>query len=644
MLWSTAPGIYTYPFRHKNMSSRTDLSLNEVHGSINTSSGGNLPWWKKIFAFLGPAYLVSVGYMDPGNWATDLAGGSKFGYSLIWVLLMSNLMALLLQSLSARLGIVRGMDLAQANRQEYPKWINLCLYVLAEIAIAATDLAEVLGMAIGLHLLTDIPIIWGVVITVADTLLLLLLQRKGMRRMEIFIISMVAVIGFSFLAEIILAKPNLEEVALGFVPHIENSEALYIMTGIIGATVMPHNLYLHSALVQTRKIRRDSTSIREALKYNFIDSTIALNLAFLVNAAILILAATVFYKTGRTDVAKIESAHELLTPLLGNNYASTIFAIALIAAGQSSTITGTLSGQIVMEGYLRLRINPWVRRLMTRLIAIIPAVLVIGIYGDQEVDSMMIFSQVLLSLQLGFAVIPLIQFVSDKQHMGEFAIGKVTKMLAWLITSILLYLNFRMLGGELSRFLAGPSLLSILIIALLIFLAFILVYVLVHPRIRKKRILREVSVHSSNYPDIILSRAAYKRIALALELGVSDKKLIEYALAQGNEQTRYQLIHVVESPTSRILGEESDDYETRKDLEQMEYLQDQLRQKGIEADISLGFGKRTKEIVRIIKECEADLLVVGAHGHSGLQDIFYGETIDSVRHALQIPVLVVTIG
>jgi manganese transport protein len=626
------------------MSNRSDLSLNEVHGSIDARTTGPQPWWKKIFAFLGPAYLVSVGYMDPGNWATDLAGGSKFGYSLIWVLLMSNLMALLLQSLSARLGIVRGVDLAQANRQAYPKWINLCLYVLAEIAIAATDLAEVLGMAIGLHLLTGIPILWGVVITVTDTLLLLFLQRKGMRRMEIFIISLVAVVGFSFLAEIILAKPDLKEVSLGFIPHIENEEALYIMIGIIGATVMPHNLYLHSALVQTRKIRRDRSSIKEALKYNFIDSTIALNLAFFVNAAILVLAATVFFKTGRTDVARIESAHELLTPLLGNQYASKIFAIALIAAGQSSTITGTLSGQIVMEGYLRLRINPWIRRLMTRLIAIIPAFLVISIYGDQEVDAMLIFSQVLLSLQLGFAIIPLIQFVSDKELMGEFAIGRITKILAWLIAAILLYLNFRMLAGELTKFLQVHIIVSILIALVLIALASILVYVIVHPLFRKKRASRDFAVHSSSYPEIVFTKPSYKKIAVALELSGSDGKLIEYALGQGNDQTTYQLIHIVESPSSRILGEESDDYETRKDMEQLQYLQNQLKQKGIDAGISLGFGMRTKEIVRIINECEADILVIGAHGHSGLKDIFFGETIDSVRHALQIPVLVVTIG
>ncbi|RYZ47561.1 MAG: iron/manganese transporter, partial [Chitinophagaceae bacterium] len=307
---------------------QSDASLSEVHQSVDTTNSKK-PRWRRILSFFGPAYLVSVGYMDPGNWATDLQGGSKFGYSLLWVLLMSNLMALLLQSLSARLGIVRGRDLAQANRETYPKKINFFLYILAEIAIAATDLAEVLGMAIGIQLLTGIPLMWAVGITVLDTFLLLILQRLGMRKMEAFIIALVAIIGLSFLTEIILAKPVLGEVVTGFVPTIPNHEALFIAIGIIGATVMPHNLYLHSALVQTRKIQRDDQGIRKALKYNFIDSAVALNAAFLVNAAILVLAATVFYKAGRQDVAEIRTAHELLNGFLGTNLAPTLFAVAL---------------------------------------------------------------------------------------------------------------------------------------------------------------------------------------------------------------------------------------------------------------------------------------------------------------------------
>ena len=424
----------------------TDTSLSEVHRSVDIHKRpGN---WRKIFAFFGPAYLVSVGYMDPGNWATDLAGGSKFGYTLIWVLLMSNLMALLLQSLAARLGIVRQRDLAQANRETYPRFINFILYILAEIAIAATDLAEVLGMAIGIHLLTGLPLVWGVTFTVLDTFLLLFLQKLGMRTMEAFIIALVAIVGLSFLFEIILAGPEIGEVASGLVPYIPNDEALYIAIGIIGATVMPHNLYLHSALVQTRKIENSRAGIKQALKWNFIDSTVALNIAFLVNTAILVLAASVFFKSGRTDVAEIKDAHELLAPLLGYKIAPILFAIALIAAGQSSTVTGTLAGQIVMEGYLKLKISPILRRLLTRLLAIIPAVIVIWIYGDQEVNKLLIFSQVVLSMQLGFAVVPLIHFCSDKKTMGEYAIKPVVQVLAWIIAAILVSLNIKMLVGE----------------------------------------------------------------------------------------------------------------------------------------------------------------------------------------------------
>jgi manganese transport protein len=323
-----------------------EASLSEVHGSIDVRK--QQKGWRRILAYLGPAYLVSVGYMDPGNWATDLAGGARFGYSLIWVLLMSNLMALLLQGLSARLGIVRRIDLAQANREVYPPFINFALYVLAELAIAACDLAEVLGMAIGIQLLTGLPLIWGVSITVLDTFLLLNLQRLGMRKMEGFIITLVSIIGLSFLIEMFFAKPDLGEVARGFIPSIPGSDALYIAIGIIGATVMPHNLYLHSALVQTRKIGSSNSAIKRALKFNRVDTAIALNAAFFVNAAILILAASVFYKSGNTGIAELKEAHRMLAPLLGNNIAPALFAIALIAAGQSSTITGTLAGQIVM--------------------------------------------------------------------------------------------------------------------------------------------------------------------------------------------------------------------------------------------------------------------------------------------------------
>ena len=422
-------------------------SLSDVHQSIDTTGRGG-KGWKKILAYLGPAYLVSVGYMDPGNWATDLQGGAQFGYKLIWILLLSNLIALLLQNMCARLGVVRQQDLAQANRQTYPKGINFCLYILAELAIAACDLAEVLGMAIGINLLTGLPILWGVLITFLDTFLLMYLQKLGMRKLEQFIIGLIAITGLSFLVELLMAKPAISEIMQGFVPSKMDHSALYIAIGIIGATVMPHNLYLHSALVQTRKIKRSEKGIKLALRFNAIDSVVALNLAFFVNAAILILAASVFYNSGNTTVASLEDAHQMLEPLLGSKLAPALFAIALIAAGQSSTITGTLAGQIVMEGYLNLRMSPILRRLLTRMIAIVPAICVIVIYGDQELDELLIFSQVILSLQLAFAIIPLLYFVSDRYQMGKFAIKKRTQVLGWLVAALLIYLNLQMVYGE----------------------------------------------------------------------------------------------------------------------------------------------------------------------------------------------------
>jgi manganese transport protein len=555
-------------------------------------------------------------------------------------------MALLLQSLSARLGIVRGRDLAQANRETYPKHVNYALYVLAEIAIAATDLAEVLGMAIGIQLLTGIPLLWAVLITVLDTFLLLLLQRLGMRKMEAFIICLVAIIGISFLTEIILAKPNLGEVAKGFIPSIPNNTALYIAIGIIGATVMPHNLYLHSALVQTRKIKRDDKGIRRALKLNFIDSTIALNLAFFVNAAILVLAATVFFKTGRTDVAEIKEAHQLLAPLLGSQIAPYLFAIALIAAGQSSTITGTLAGQIVMEGYLRLRINPWMRRLLTRVIAIIPAVIVILVNGEKDIDSLLVLSQVILSLQLGFAIIPLIHFVSDKKTMGAFTIKPVIQILAWLITSVLVYLNIRMVIEQATNYFTHSDNLfwkTIIIIGGLLFLV-LLVVSIVYPLITHKKVKDiPLQVHKSAKAIDHIQIPTYNRIAIALDFSDRDKGLIANAIKQSNELTRIILIHIVESAPAKVLGKETDDFETRKDQEKLDEYVSFLQQKGFNAESLLGFRNRQKEIPRLVKEANADLLIIGAHGHSGMKDWLYGETIDAVRHKLKIPVLIVSL-
>jgi manganese transport protein len=619
-----------------------DTSLSEVHQTVDTTTAGK-PVWRRALSFFGPAYLVSVGYMDPGNWATDLAGGSQFGYKLLWVLLMSNLMALLLQSLSARLGIVRGRDLAQANRETYPKGINFSLYILAEIAIAACDLAEVLGMAIGIQLLTGMPLLWAVLLTVFDTFLLLLLQRLGMRKMEAFIITLIAIIGISFLIVIIMAKPEMGSVARGLIPTIPSKTALYIAIGIIGATVMPHNLYLHSALVQTRKIKRDEKGIRRSLKLNFIDSAVALNLAFFVNAAILILAAKIFYEIGRTDVAEIKQAHQLLRPLLGSNLAPTLFAVALIAAGQSSTVTGTLAGQIVMEGYLRLRINPWMRRLLTRLIAIIPAVIVILINGEKDIDSLLVLSQVILSMQLGFAIIPLIHFVSDKATMGVFAISMWVKILAWLITTVLVYLNLRMLSEQVTTYFHNTNNMWIKVLIITGGLGFIalLLITFFYPMLKRKP--REVATRL--HPDAMKIGVPviplYNRIAVALEFSQSDERLINYAIGQANSSTKFILIHIVESAPAKVWGQDTDDLETRKDKEQLEGYAAQLAEKGYDAEVYLGFRNRNKEIIKLVKGSNADLLVIGAHGHHGLKDWLYGQTIEGVRHALKIPVLIV---
>jgi len=624
-----------------NLKKNNDASLSEVHESVDTTV--KKTGWKRIFSFLGPAYLVSVGYMDPGNWATDLAGGSKFGYTLIWVLLMSNLMALLLQGLSARLGIVRGRDLAQVNRETYPKVVNFFLYILAEIAIAACDLAEVLGMAIGIQLLTGLPLVWGVSITVLDTFLLLYLQRLGIRKMEAFIITLVGVIGLSFLIEIFLAKPAVSELITGFVPGKLSDEALYIAIGIIGATVMPHNLYLHSALVQTRKIDRTDAGIRQAIKFNRIDTTIALNLAFFVNAAILIVAASVFFKTGNSDVAEIKEAHRLLPQFLGN-VAPVLFAVALIASGQSSTVTGTLAGQIIMEGYLSLRINPMLRRLITRLVAIVPALIVIVIYGEDNVDALLILSQVILSLQLGFAIIPLIHFVSDKKTMGNFAIKPLTKIAAWVIASVLVFLNLKMLVNEMGTVYSDGALWQKILLTIggLICLS-LLIYIIVSPLIAKNKKTNPVKIHPEGNTFRELEIPVFNKIAIALDFSVNDDKLLAYAIGQGKENTHYLLVHIVESPSAKLFGQDSDDYESRKDKERLESYVMELQARGFTAEGFLGYKERVKEIVRITKGVHADMLVMGAHGHSGFKDFIYGETVNAVRHELKIPVLIVNL-
>lgn len=625
------------------MRNTTRKSLSEVNSSIDTTQGKG---WRKLLAFLGPAYLVSVGYMDPGNWATDIAGGSRFGYALIWVLLMSNLMALLLQSLSARLGIVRQLDLAQASRRSYNRGVNFALWILAEIAIAACDLAEVLGMAIGLQLLFGLPLIWGVSLTVLDTLLLLALQSYGIRKLEAFIIALVAIIGGAFLVEMFLAKPDFGELVKGFVPSLPGDQALYIAIGIIGATVMPHNLYLHSSLVQTRRINRNSKGIWTSIKYNFIDSAIALNAAFFVNAAILVLAASTFFQAGMYEVQDIQDAYKFLSPMLGTQWASILFGVALVAAGQSSTITGTLAGQIVMEGYLNLRIAPWLRRLITRLIAIIPALIVILVYGEEETGALLIFSQVILSLQLGFAVIPLIHFNSDKDKMGEFVIKPWMKIAAWTIALVIVSLNVKLVIQEITGWLvaAGDNAWIVWVTAVPVCLAAggLLLYITLKPLIERRRAERDARVpHGSAVTLDLTSQPKYNRIAITLDFSSIDNHTIRSATAQGGLNARYILLHVVETAGAMVYGSEIEDQESSKDMMALENYRKQLENMGYHVEIKIGFGNPKTRIPKMVTEFQADLLVMGAHGHKFFKDLIFGATVDVVRHRVGIPVLIV---
>ena len=614
-------------------------SLDEIHSSVKT---GNKAGWRKWFAFFGPAYLISVGYMDPGNWATDLAGGSQFGYQLIWVLLLSNLIAILLQSLSARLGIVGGMDLAQASRNAYPKWANIPLYLLAQTAIIACDLAEIIGMAIGLNLLFGLPLIWGISITIFDTILLLFLLHKGIRIMEGFIISMVFVVGAAFLLEMFIVKPSGLEIIEAFKPSILSGSALYIAIGIIGATVMPHNLYLHSSLVQTRRIEKTDSGLKEALKYNLWDTTIALNLAFFVNAAILILAATAFYKNGLFQVAEIQDAHRLLNDIFGS-LAPTLFAIALIAAGQSSTITGTLAGQIVMEGHLNLRIQPWIRRLLTRLLAIIPAFITILYFGESALGKLLIFSQVVLSLQLGFAVIPLIHFTSNKKLMGNFAIKTWVKVLAWLSAGIIISLNAKLVIEEIYTWLQSTGHIWWvygLVIPAAVSIAGLLIYILVYP-------LLHSFAEKTNLPHgeaIAFSEhkpASYSHIGITIGFTAKDINTIQHAILQGGKKAHYTLIHVVETAGARYHGDEVRDLETSLDMENLKKYQDNLIALGYMVETKVGYGTAANAIVQIVNNQAFDLLVMGAHGHRNIKDLLFGTTVNKVRHQVKIPVLII---
>jgi manganese transport protein len=417
-------------------------SLPEVHGSIAVPEGAG--FWRKLFAFAGPGYLVAVGYMDPGNWATDLAGGARYGYTLLSVIMLSNLMAILLQALALRLGIASGRDLAQACRDSYSRPVTILLWILCEIAIAACDLAEVIGSAIALNLLFGLPLIWGVTLTALDVLIVLFLQHRGFRYVEALVIALIVLIAGSFAIELWLSKPDMAAVAVGFIPRaqiLRDPDMLYIAIGILGATVMPHNLYLHSSIIQTRKYGDTFESRREAIRYATIDSSVALMSALFINAAILIMSAAVFHGSGHENVADISDAYQLLSPLLGTTMASVLFAVALLCSGQNATLTGTLAGQIVMEGFINLRLRPWLRRLITRLIAIVPAIIVVKLQGDRGAGPLIVLSQVILSMQLPFAVFPLVMFTSNPHKMGPFVSPGWVKILAWTVAVIIAALN-----------------------------------------------------------------------------------------------------------------------------------------------------------------------------------------------------------
>ncbi len=659
-------------------------SLPEVHRTVPIPASAT--WIRRLFAFAGPAYLVSVGYMDPGNWATDLAGGARFGYQLVWVLLMSNLMAVLLQTLAARLGVVTGKDLAQACRDYYPRFMAYPLWILCEIAIVACDLAEVLGAAIGLKLLFGIPLLWGVVITALDVLLLLALSRLGMRRMEAFIVMLVATIGLCFAIELLLSRPSIAAILAGFIPRGENGspslftrdpggglsvlglsrESLYIAIGILGATVMPHNLYLHSSLVQSRAVERSVEGKRQACGMNLVDSVVALNCAFFVNAAILVLAGAVFHHTGHQDVARLEDAHGLLAPLLGTTLASVLFAVALLCSGQSSTITGTLAGQIVMEGFLRIRIQPWLRRLISRGLAIIPAAGFILVRGPGAVDDLLVLSQVVLSLQLAFAVIPLIAFTSDREKMGEFVNPPWVIALAVLAATVIVGLNANLVVQQIPGWFAaaGPGAVGLMavVVPVLAGLGLLLLYVIGEPLVRRfapalrrrmpepawvpvavgSRRPRPAGPAAIEAPAAIPAAGIYKKVAVALEMGSADEAVLQHLRQSlAGPGTELVLLHVVESAAGRYLGPESSDQESRADLATLEALASELRARGAPVSVALGYGDPKSELARLVRETGADLLVTGSHGHGLLRDVIYGATVSALRHRVSCPVLTV---
>jgi len=611
-------------------------SLSEVHSSVATAHPS---LWRRVFAFAGPAYLVSVGYMDPGNWATDIEGGARFGYQLLWVLVLSNAMAILLQTLSARLGIAAGLDLAQACRQHYPKRVSQALWALCELAIAACDLAELLGAAIGLNLLFGIPLLYGVLLTTLDTLLVLWFTRFGIRMMESIILAFITIIAGCFFLEIFLSRPVWSEVAGGLVPRLD-FDSLYIAIGILGATVMPHNLYLHSSLVQTRRIGGGDQAKRDACKYNLVDSVIALNGALLVNAAILILAASTFFKNG-VVVTEIKQAHQMLAPLLGTGLASAAFAVALLCSGQSSTITGTMAGQIVMEGFLDFRMRAWLRRLITRAVAVIPAVITIVAAGDKAVYQLLIFSQVVLSLQLPFAVIPLIRFTSDSKRMGAFASPGWVKTLAWTAAAVILGLNAMLSWEMISNWMRVWPPVGWIVIPVVLGIGALLAWLIAEPWLHRA----ETGHKPPETPEVELDLGApvYRRILVPVDHSKLDMETLFHATALARAHNAQMiLLHVEEDVTSLVYGNVSTTAEVERGQVYLESLRATVQKAGVETELVVTHGgKVSQQIVRTAKACGADLLVMGAHGHKGLKDMIFGATINEVRHSVGVPVLVV---
>jgi manganese transport protein len=628
----------------------TAPSLEEIHRSVPIPTR----WWRRFLAFSGPALMVSVGYMDPGNWGTDLQAGSAFGHRLLWVLLMSNLMALLLQGLASRLGIVAGRDLAQACRESYPRRTVFALWLLCEIAIAATDLAEVIGTIIALKLLFNVPYLFGLAIAATDTLLLLALQRRGVRLLELLTLALVGVIAVSFFIEIVLARPDWAAVLRGFTPGldpIKPTESLYVAIAMLGATVMPHNLYLHSALVQTRAFPKTPDGKRLACKYNLIDSALALNAAFFINAAILVLAVAAFFAHG-TEVKKLNDAYHLLGEVWGTTLASVLFGVALLASGQSSTLTGTLAGQVVMEGFVRLRVRPWMRRLLTRLAAIVPALVVLSLASageesegtiDERLFQLLVFSQAVLSFQLPFAIVPLVQFTSDRRRMGEFASPTWMKGLAWMCAAIVVGLNVVLIGMQMQEWAgdiqeAGWS--SVWIYGTIgpfaAALAGFLLWVMLYPYSR----------HPAEPPGPLpvpeLPAVRYHRIGVAVEFTSGDAAVLTQAAAMARiHQAPLLLLHVVEGPGADYYGSATDDQESRTDRQRVGELVKHLQSEGLHAEGELGYGEPATELVRIARERKLDFLVLGTHGHRFFADLALGRTVSPVLHRLQIPILVV---